>query len=156
MDVVKFVNEIVLILFVRLLIVVNLEGLVLFDFLCVQFCLDCLMIINCDFGFLELLGILYIVVSFKSLSVVKLGVLWFFEQFGELKSVQCLCLSGNKIWKFFDMIFCLQKLKFVYCDYNVLDNFFDILGCLGLLESLDFIYNKLEKLLVLFGLLINL
>lgn len=155
-EVANFVNETVPMLPVRSLTILNSEGPCLFDFSQIQSCFESLTITNCDFGSAELPGTLYSVVSVKSLCVVKCGVSRLSEQLGELKSLQRLRLSGNKIRKLPDTISRLQKLKFVHCDRNALDNLPDTLGCLGSLESLDLTSNKLEKLSASIGLLTRL
>ena len=152
-DVAKFVNETVPMLPVRSLTIVNANGPVLFDFSRVQSCFEALTITNCDFGSAELPGTLFLVSSLKSLCIVNSGVSRLSEQLGELKSLQRLRLSANKIRKLPHTISRLQKLKFAHCDRNALDNLPDTLGCLGSLETLDLSYNKLEKLSASLGLL---
>lgn len=152
-DVAKFVNETVPMLPVRSLTIVNADGPALFDLSRVQSCLEAVTITNCDLGSSELPGTIYTVGSLKSLCVVKSGVSRLSEQLGELKSLQRLRLSANKIRKLPHTISRLQKLKFLHCDRNALDNLPDTLGCLGCLETLDLSHNKLEKLAPSLGLL---
>lgn len=155
-DVAKFVNETVPMLPVRSLTIVNADGPTLFDLSRVQSCLESLTITNCDFGSSELPGTIYSLTSLKSLCVVKSGVSRLSEQLGELKGLQRLRLSSNKIRKLPHTISRLQKLKFAHCDRNALDNLPDTLGCLGSLETLDLSFNKLEKMSPSLGLLSNL